>query len=231
MIKQAVVQPKRFGGSSRGTFANPQVHTWSERLQQLSDGLLLAVLFVAPLFMGGRHPLGRVIYVALICLACCTWLLAQLQQPENARRWSPLGALWLAVAALGLVFLQLVPLPAAVVQFLAPGSTEILPYWSTSGDRDTWSTLSMSPAYGRSGLAMGTGFVLLACLIYQRINSAADARWLLKWIAISTVWFAVLGMLQYLFGNGKFMWVYEHPARDTALVVRGPFQNQIILGN
>ena len=34
---------------------------------------------------------------------------------------------------------------------------------------------------------------------------------------------AVVGVAQYLFGNGKFLWIYQHPYRDTFDAVQGPF--------
>jgi len=37
---------------------------------------------------------------------------------------------------------------------------------------------------------------------------------------------ASLGLVQFLLGNGKFLWVFEHPSRDTFRAVKGPFQNQ-----
>jgi hypothetical protein len=37
---------------------------------------------------------------------------------------------------------------------------------------------------------------------------------------------AAFGLLQYLVGNGKFFWFYEHPFRDTSDVVKGAFINR-----
>ena len=50
-------------------------------LSYLFDVGNASVLFVAPFFMGGRHPLGCLVYVALICLTASVWLARQLIRP------------------------------------------------------------------------------------------------------------------------------------------------------
>ena len=48
----------------------------------------------------------------------------------------------------------------------------------------------------------------------------------LRWVASAAILMAVVGLAQYAVGNGKFLWVYSHPSRDTFGVVRGAFINQ-----
>ncbi|MGE0758077.1 MAG: O-antigen ligase family protein, partial [Pirellulaceae bacterium] len=43
---------------------------------------------------------------------------------------------------------------------------------------------------------------------------------------LAVLWMAFLGVVQFLGGNGKFLWIYEHPSRDTWGKVIGTFQNQ-----
>ena len=38
---------------------------------------LAALIFVAPLFMGGRHPVGRLAFVACACWMAIAWSLHQ----------------------------------------------------------------------------------------------------------------------------------------------------------
>ena len=41
------------------------------------DTVLAGIVFVVPLFMGGRHPFGELAYVALVVLAAAIWTLHQ----------------------------------------------------------------------------------------------------------------------------------------------------------
>jgi len=73
-------------------------------LLRLVDAGLIGVLFVAPLFMGGRGDVGRLVYVALVCWTSVCWLLRQCLLADARWRWSGLEAILLA--GVGLVVLQ-----------------------------------------------------------------------------------------------------------------------------
>jgi O-antigen ligase/tetratricopeptide (TPR) repeat protein len=206
----------------------------SEHVRRPKDWLLhvvdfgiFGVVFVAPLFMAGRGPVGKFVFVIFVCLAGLAWALRQCLEQRSL--WRPSGAEWLLLAALSLVLLQLVPLSPPMLATLSPASDDLLPLWTLSDaalSLPTWSTVSLSPEATRGGLVVFLGYALLFWILVQRIDSLASVQRLLKWIALATIAMACLGLVQFLGGNGKFLWVFEHPSRDTFHVVKGSFHNQ-----
>ena len=67
---------------------------------------------------------------------------------------------------------------------------------------------------------------MLFVLVIQRLKGLDDIERLLRWLALAAVAMAVLGLVQFLVGNGKFLWVYEHPSRTTRGMVKGTFANE-----
>ena len=207
---------------------SPLLGSLSLWLLRLVDAGLAGVIFIAPLFMGGRHPFGRLVFIALACLVAVAWFWRQALQKRAAWTWS--GAEWLLLAGLAVVALQLVPLPDSLLTQLSPTIHELLPLWTAEADPATscgiWKTVSLAPVETRGGLVTYLAYAMLFVVAVQRIRSIEDVERLLRWIALAAIGMATLGMLQFLLGNGKFLWVYEHPSRTTYNVVKGTFANQ-----
>ncbi len=195
---------------------------------RLVDAGLIGVIFVAPLLMGGRGEVGRLVYVAFVCWTSVCWLVRQCLLRDARWRWSGLEGILLAGVLL--VMFQLAPLSPAVRNALSPQVSELLPLWTTQAAAEThlgeWSHLTLAPQATRGGLVTLVAHALLFLVLVQRIRDRHDVRRLVRWLALAAVGMAVLGLAQMLFGNGKFLWVYEHPSRDTYRVVKGTFQNQ-----
>ncbi len=200
----------------------------SRRLLQLVDAGLIGVIFVAPLLMGGRGDIGRLVYVSLVCFAAVCWIGRQCLLADARWRWS--GLEWVLIGGVLLVVLQLTPLPPSVLNTLSPQTRALLPLWSPQAAAETplgvWNQLTLSPAATRGGLITFVAHGLLFVVLVQRIRDVPDVKRLVRWLALAAVGMAVLGLAQLLFGNGKFLWIYEHPSRDTYRVVKGTFQNQ-----
>ncbi len=197
-------------------------------LLRLVDIGLAGVIFVAPLFMGGRYDVGRLAYVATVCFMSLCWATRQCVISDARWRWS--GAEVLLVAGLLLILLQLTPLPQSVLLTLSPEIGELLSLWTSEGGAaaqlGTWSQLTLTPEATRCGLVMFLAHVMLFLVVVQRIRDFHDIERLMRWLAMAAIGMALLGLAQFLFSNGKFLWVYEHPFRDTGDKVKGPFQNQ-----
>jgi O-antigen ligase/tetratricopeptide (TPR) repeat protein len=197
----------------------------------MTDLGLAAVIFAAPLVMGGRYEVGRLVYVACVCLAAvgCVGRLCLLKNT----RWRLTGAEPLLIAGLILLVLQLVPLPSVVVGTVSPEINRLLPWW-TSGEASvpvsqglgSWNRLSLTPYATQGGLVTFLAHGMLFLVVVQRIRDRSDVDRLLRWVALAAIAMAALGLAQFMFGNGKFLWIYEHPSRDTYGVVKGTFQNQ-----
>ena len=200
----------------------------SRGLLRVVDLGLLSILFVAPLFMGGRHPAGHLVYVVLCVATAIAWLAHQLFSAD--RYWIRSSAELVILAAVLLVAVQLVPLPESLLGMLAPQRAEMLSLWQADAPAATgfsqWSLLSLTPESTRGGLTLLISYGMLFLVAVQRLRRLEDIDRLLKAIAIAAVAMAVLGLAQYLTSNGRFVWIYEHPYRHTDLVVKGSFVNR-----
>ncbi|MHB8956211.1 MAG: O-antigen ligase family protein [Pirellulaceae bacterium] len=213
----------RDGTTSRGT-----VEPFDAGLLRVVDAGLAGLIFVAPLLMAGRHPIGRLVFIGLTCLVTIAWAVRQCLQRRPSWTWSRVE--WLLLAGLAVVCLQLVPLPPSLVDRLSPSIGQLLPLWTAQADPASgfgvWSTISLSPMETRGGLVTYLAGVLLFLVVVQRIQTIDDIERLLRWVALAAIGMASLGLLQFLVGNGKFLWLYEHPSRTTYGVVKGTFANQ-----
>src|SRR3990172_2510813 len=103
-------------------------------LLSVVDAGLVGVVCVAPFFFGGRHDLGRLVFVALVAATATAWFVRQAMRPTT--NWKDTSAFGLFLLAAGLLVLQIVPLPAAWIEWLAPRNAELLPLWQSSGGDD-----------------------------------------------------------------------------------------------
>jgi O-antigen ligase/tetratricopeptide (TPR) repeat protein len=189
---------------------------------------LTTVLLAVPLLMGGRQALGQFVLVLLAVAVGLGWCLRQAVAGRPS--WIGSASQVVLVAAIGLVGLQLAPLPPELIQTLSPRFGETLPLWSSDaapGCRfGVWPCLSLTPADTRSALAILAAYTILFLVTTQRIAAIEDVERLLRWIALAGVLMAVFGLTQYLAGNGKFFWFYEPPIGDASGVVKGSFTNR-----
>ena len=200
----------------------------SRGLLALVDAGLAGVIFAAPLFMGGRHEVGRLVYVACVALAACSWGLRHYLAKKAFWRWS--GAEPVLLAGLLLVVLQVTPLPPPALSRISPEVPRLLPLWSGTDASATglglWRQLTLTPQATRAGLVMFLAHSLLFLVTVQRLKDRRDIQRVLRWLACAAIGMAALGLAQFLLGNGKFLWIYDHPSRNTYGVVKGTFQNQ-----
>ena len=162
-----------------------QVDLW---LLRGVDAGLAAIIVVVPLLLGGRIALGQFVLLILTFAVALCWLLRQSFVSQASWIHSPLD--WLVLAALGLVGLQLVPLPPAVLATLSPHHHEILPLWapdSTSTILGGWNTISLTPGTTQSSLILILTFSILLLVVVQRVRRIEDVHFLLRWVALATV--------------------------------------------
>jgi O-antigen ligase/tetratricopeptide (TPR) repeat protein len=127
----------------------------------------------------------------------------------------------IAVAASGLLVLQLLPLPTMLVEWLAP--------WRFAlgvADGAAWTTMSLVPEQTAISLAVVLGYGGALWLFIQRIRSFDDVWQALRLLALAAIFMAVVAVAQRFSAGGRFLWIYEHPFRSTDLVVQGPFANR-----
>lgn len=198
-------------------------------LLSVVDWGLAAVILVAPWFMGGRHPLGELVLVLLAVLVAIAWCARQIVM-RGEPHWIRSPASLMLAAVLGLVLLQLAPLPQSILRVLSPAAADRLPLWQAGNEMlpamDSWNQVTLTPDATLSALAMLLAYALLLLVTVQRIRRVEDVEAILQCLAISVSLLAAVAIVQYLAGNGKFLWVYQHPFRDTTDGVKGPFTNK-----
>ncbi len=197
------------------------------RLLAVVDAGLLATICLAPFVFGGRHDLGRLVFVSLVGLTAIAWFARQSVLPKAA--WTRTAAFGVLLLAVGLLALQLVPLPTSWLALVSPRTIELLPLWTTADAAvhlGPWKTLSLTPHETTLSLAMLVSYGLLFTVLVQRIQTVADVEKLLNTIAISAVVMAGFGLLQFFASNGEFFWFYVHPYRSTERYAMGSFMNR-----
>lgn len=203
--------------------------TWVGVPRRIVDIGIACILFVAPLAMGGRYPIGRLVFIGITSVVAISWCLEKaLSRRQTGWTWSGAELIW--GLAILLVVVQLIPLSPSWLQFLAPHTSQLLPLWTHSDPAvstwPTWDLLSLSPPATRGGLAMLLAYVMLFSVVTQHVRQKQGVERILRTVALAGIGMATLGLLQYFAGNGKFLWFYEHPSRDTLIAVKGTFANE-----
>lgn len=197
-------------------------------LLSIVDYSLLGVLFVAPLFFGGRHDLGRFVYVLLAVTAAVAYFLSQALRTHAV--WTRTAAHLVLLLAVVTTVLQLVPLPTTILAKLSPRTAELLPLWTADAaaavELGTWPTLSLAPSETRISLTVLVAHALLFITAVQRLKHLEDVERLLRWIALAAIGLAGFGLLQYFTSNGRFFWIYDYPNRNTTDAANGCFTNR-----
>lgn len=189
---------------------------------------LASVICIAPFIFGGRHDMGRFVFVSLVAVTAAAWFIRQATRTRAV--WRPTFAHCILLLAIGLVGLQITPLPQTWLAELAPRNGGLLPLWQPHGGAGvqlgSWDTLSLAPHATTKALALLLGYVLLFVVVVQRVRETADVRRLLCLIGASAVIMAGFGLLQYFTSNGCFFWFFDHPYRSTDWYVSGSFINR-----
>lgn len=208
---------------SRSTSRRP-----TDRIELVVDACLVLCLFAVPLWFGGKHDLGRLLYSATVGVAAIAWGLRCWRRGESFT--TPTIAHTLLLAAVALVGLQLIPWSPGVLRAVSPGLAELAPSWFASAESAVrlgeWRTVSVTPSATRIGLAVLISHALLFTIAVERLRELPDITRLLRAIAAASAVMAVLGLLQWLTGSDKLLWSYAHPWPTSGRVVRGAFTNR-----
>lgn len=198
-------------------------------LLRVVDGGLCGITCVAPFFFGGRHDLGRLVFVVLVAVVSTAWFARQALLPI-AHSWPRTAAKFVPLAAASLLVLQLVPLPSAWLAFVAPRHAELLTLWMPGGGGaahlGTWQKLSLTPHETVKSLAMLLSYGLLFLVVASRIQDTSDIRRALNCVAIGAAVMAVFGIVQYFTSDGRFFWFFDHYFREANHNVTGAFINR-----
>ncbi len=192
-----------------------------------ADFSILGSIFVVPLLLGGRHPLGQLLLVLLAAVGALAWTARKSLTPRATWRISKAEPLLLAAVALLIV--QVTPLPESLLTWLHGDAGRTLHLWSNQdmpGRMGIWPMVSLAPQATRAALLMLLAYSMLFVLIVQRVQSLADVERLLRLIALAAVAMAAFALVQLLLGNGRYFWFLEHAAGKTDGAACGSFLNR-----
>jgi len=195
--------------------------------ERLSDGILLVGLGISLLFFGGRHPWGYAALMLSGLLAAGLIVVDRIIRQQGRIRRTSAG--WLILGGASIPLIQIIPLPQAWLSFLSPQLEHILPAWShgtTASLLGGWHYLSVAPEETRVALSLWLAYSLIFFYTVQRIENIDDVEKVLRWFVPIVIGISIVGLLQYLFSNNKFLWLYAHPFAKTSDAVKASFTNR-----
>ncbi len=221
-MKAAAVRPARSHRMRPATPVTPD--SWN-RLEAGCFELAIVLATVAmPLAMGGRHPLGQVILTAAAVAATLSWTVRACRG-EGVWRFGIVDGVFVAGMAIGM--LQVIPLPKALIEPLSPRLFDLLPLLD-GGPKSFggWDQLSLVPGETLACLGILLAQGVFAAVLVQRVRAVADVERVLRVVTWSIGILAALGIVQYLAGNGRYLWFYEFAHNDAGGAVKGTFTNR-----
>lgn len=185
-------------------------------------------LWLATGWYGGRTPTGQFLLCVCAVVASAAWTAHQLTSPD--RTWARVkgASLWLACGVL--LATQVADLPETWRQLLSPNMSFLFPAVpGTISEQDLqsdWKTLSLAPASTLAAFPVLFAYGLLLMTASQRLRDYEDVEQYLRWIGLACAFWAVVGLLQYGFYNGRYLWLFESPAALGDKPSNGPFTNK-----
>lgn len=196
----------------------------NSRLDWGIEGILAALLAFMPLTFGAVHPWSEQVVIVLAAGISILFAIKLLLSPRTGLAWS---WAYLAVAVFLLVgAIQLIPLPASVVQAISPNTvalrTELLADQPDSEELLATMTLSFYPRATRHNLRLVLAVAAVFFVVANYYRDPRRIKRLLTVVAAIGGAIAVLALAQTLVGNGKIYWVV--PTYKT-VANSGPFIN------
>ncbi|MEC7500312.1 MAG: O-antigen ligase family protein [Planctomycetota bacterium] len=149
-------------------------------------------------------------FVSIAVVMAIAWVTRQciLQRPI----WRSTAGQWVFLSACALVVLQVFPLSPNWVSALTPSTTDILNIWTPGGSSESqlgnWPYLSFNPQATKCGLAMLFAYGIFFLITVQRVETINDVEKLLRWMALSAMALAFVGLIQFAFKEQTLLWSY-----------------------
>jgi O-antigen ligase/tetratricopeptide (TPR) repeat protein len=188
--------------------------------------ICLGLAIAVPTFIfGARQAYGQLALAILVLVAFALWISAKIRQgPVLVSLRQPEG--WLPLAAIALSLVTWIPFSASWIRTLSPAIGRLLPDWGTFGAADGWHTFSLTPGLSRDGTFLFILYGLLFWITLDTVRRSDAVYRLLGFLFVTGVGVAALGLLHYLFWNGKFYWLWEIWWVEPDRQVRAPFTNR-----
>jgi O-antigen ligase/tetratricopeptide (TPR) repeat protein len=182
---------------------------------------------VPPFIFGGRQAYGQLVLAALVLATFGFWLTGKLFGGQIVIPYCR-PEIFLPISAIGLSIISWIYLPRAFIEKISPGIPRLLPEWSASflGQSSAWHSLSLTPGLSRDASLLFILYVLLFWITLDTVRHRESAYGLLRILFVSGVGVSAVGLLHYLFWNGKFYWLWDVWWVDPDRQVRAPFTNR-----
>lgn len=192
---------------------------------------LVSILAVAPFLMGGQEAVGQLVLCGLATFTTLAWCLYQCRHGDG--RWRFTGLEPIMLLGLGLILLQCRELTPELIRALSPMVPKLLTEWHDGSPLfpGTWNRISFTPANTWSDLVVVVASLEIFFVMVQRLRTINDVFAFIRIVALGGGAMSLFGVIQYLFGNGKFFWFYDHPMTSTLGVAKGSFANPNIFAN
>ena len=207
------------------------VHAMAPSVFQLLSRLMVVlVLVVSPWLFGGVYESTQVWLFSAVLLALALAMPAMLLSDRPSTIPLTLVVLLLAV---GLGFLQLVPLPTTVASLLSPGAPELRAQLLPAADSPdvelirefglplvgSWRPLSLRPAATRQDLTLLVMAVAAFLLGWQLFGNPKAALWLCAGVSVNGAILAFFRLIPKLSWNGKLYWIDSQQGNPLAAFV------------
>jgi hypothetical protein len=196
----------------------------SERLDRVVEWLLTALLVFMPLAFGVVEAWSEMVVIALAGTISVCFLLKPIVARSGGATWT-----WAYVPVavfVVVVLVQLIPLPAALVEVISPNTasrkTELLGDLTNAGGVLSRMTVSFYPHATRHGLRLVLAIAAVFVVVLNVYRRPDQIMRLLITIAAIGAGVAVLALAQHLIGNNKIYWFVESP---HGIAHSGPFVN------
>lgn len=153
------------------------------------------------------------------------WLLKHIGQGAIEIIRSPLIFLW--VALLGLVLLQLVPMPLALLGSISPETVRLLTI-AGAAEQGTWHPVSLYPHATKEELYKLLAYCSVFIVVIHHYRTRDQVRRLVSTIILLGCVLVIFAVAQKLTWNGRLYWIYPvSPGIESNLnYIWGPFINR-----
>ena len=189
----------------------------------MSAGIILLLVFT-PLAFGTVEPWSvPILEAAAFCLLAVHAGTVGLALPRSR---AARAILFLFLLLVGLVLLQLLPLPEFLLRLISPASLEL--HRSVGADRPGgFDTVSIAPDATLQELLRFLCYAAVFYLVAARFRSKEQIMLLVRTILFTGVLLVVIAVAQKLTWNGKMLWFYQaNKDAPSNAGIWGPYVNR-----
>lgn len=193
--------------------------------QRVRTGALVALLFAAPMLVGGVHAVTAwVLSVSAVLLLAAMVTHTQARGRRLEIPW--MGGLLLALTV-GTA-LQLLPLPAALLRLLAPQTHDLYAFVLADAGpavREVWRCVSLDRAATALEVCKLAGLSALVVALANTHRRSSSREQLTLWVAVAGGAVALVALLGLALGTQDYLGLYSPRGGWDPLVAHGPFVN------